>query len=649
MTDASQPDTTSPADQSPSLTIFSTTSENQPGLDSWGDPISDARLAELRDLTERQRAWAAQPDGERHVDSSVFTGVHLTGADVFWLAALAVAGPESDLDTLATRLRLHDYGHFPLSDLHLEGAVLQGAHLVDSFLSEAHLERADLSEAYLTGANLSRAYLDEAKVSKALLNRATLIEAHLERADLSNATLEHVYLNDAHLERANLSGAHLKESELKRVHLEGATLDGADLSEALLWDAFLTGADLHEADLHKARLEQVNLTGTHLERANLRAALLDGTILTEAHLEEADLNDAHLERTDLNRAHLERASLNDAHLERASLREAHLDGASLDSAYLEEADLSQAHLEEADLYQAHLERAYLSGAHLDRANLRTTHLDAAHLDDAHLDGADLRAAHLEGANLQQAHLEGANLQQAHLEGTILNDAHLADADLGVASLDKTTRLNGAILTRVRLDQATFDNTNLSVVDWDLVPVLGDEHIARVALDKDQKRKSRAIRATECAAAARAYRLLATKLKDQGLGDIADRYAYRAQVMQRKQRWYERRFGSYLASGFLSLLVGYGYRLHRILITYVLTVALFAALFWLAGSLGGPGANALRPDQAAQISLNAIHGRVFFAQFGLDTVQSWIATAESIAGIVIESLFVAVLLQRLFSR
>jgi hypothetical protein len=31
--------------------------------------------------------------------------------------------------------------------------------------------------------------------------------------------------------------------------------------------------------------------------------------------------------------------------------------------------------------------------------------------------------------------------------------------------------------------------------------------------------------------------------------------------------------------------------------------------------------------ALQISLNAIHGRVFFVQFGLDTLQSWLASAE----------------------
>jgi hypothetical protein len=53
--------------------------------------------------------------------------------------------------------------------------------------------------------------------------------------------------------------------------------------------------------------------------------------------------------------------------------------------------------------------------------------------------------------------------------------------------------------------------------------------------------------------------------------------------------------------------------------------------------------------AFQISLNAIHGRVFFAQFGLDTVQSWLATGESIVGIVIEGVFVAMLIQRFFGR
>ena len=44
--------------------------------------------------------------------------------------------------------------------------------------------------------------------------------------------------------------------------------------------------------------------------------------------------------------------------------------------------------------------------------------------------------------------------------------------------------------------------------------------------------------------------------------------------------------------------------------------------------------------ASQISLNGNHGRVFFVLFGLDTLQSRRATAESVVGIVIEGVSVA---------
>jgi hypothetical protein len=49
-----------------------------------------------------------------------------------------------------------------------------------------------------------------------------------------------------------------------------------------------------------------------------------------------------------------------------------------------------------------------------------------------------------------------------------------------------------------------------------------------------------------------------------------------------------------------------------------------------------------------VSLTAIHGRVFFEQFGF-SLKSWIAAVESVVGIVIEGVFVAMLIQRFFSR
>jgi hypothetical protein len=97
--------------------------------------------------------------------------------------------------------------------------------------------------------------------------------------------------------------------------------------------------------------------------------------------------------------------------------------------------------------------------------------------------------------------------------------------------------------------------------------------------------------------------------------------------------------------------GYGYRLVRIALDYVLIVALFAGGYLVSRPIANHACHSHRagaPD-ALQISLNAIQGRVFFAQFQLDTVQSWLATMESILGIVIERVFVAMLIQRFFGR
>lgn len=117
---------------------------------------------------------------------------------------------------------------------------------------------------------------------------------------------------------------------------------------------------------------------------------------------------------------------------------------------------------------------------------------------------------------------------------------------------------------------------------------------------------------------------------------------------------QRKVGGYLFSSLLAGLAGYGYRLWRIFLAYGLIVTLFAAGYFVTG-LGSSLATLTWQDvlhnapNALQISLNAIHGRVFFAQFGLDALQSWFATVESIVGIVIEGAFVAMLIQRFFGR
>jgi uncharacterized protein YjbI with pentapeptide repeats len=309
--------------------------------------------------------------------------------------------------------------------------------------------------------------------------------------------------------------------------------------------------------------------------------------------------------------------------------------------------LPNLHLEKADLRNARMEGADLRGAHLEGANLREAQLERANLTGAYLDGANLYQAQLTGANLGGAQLADADLRRTQLVNADLGGSHLERANLRFAKFDRETRLNGARFASVSLDQIVLDNTNLTVVLWEGVAPLGDEKRARAAKDDNGKRKSRSARIGEHEAALRANRLLATALRTQGLAEDADIFAYRAQLMQRRLRFQRRQFGRWLVSWGLALLSGYGYRLGRIFAAYAIVVLTFSGLFLLPSILNGAIPTIQQAADALQISINAIHGRVFFVQFGLDTLQSWLATAESVIGIVIEGVFVAMIIQRLF--
>jgi hypothetical protein len=99
-----------------------TPGQTEPVAGSWNDPndISDARQAEL---AASQRAWDQETThGERR---GPFDGVELSGADVFWLAACALAGTGGNTSDAERKLRAaHDDDSvrfkLDLSALHLE-------------------------------------------------------------------------------------------------------------------------------------------------------------------------------------------------------------------------------------------------------------------------------------------------------------------------------------------------------------------------------------------------------------------------------------------------------------------------------------------------------------------------------------------------
>jgi hypothetical protein len=295
----------------------------------------------------------------------------------------------------------------------------------------------------------------------------------------------------------------------------------------------------------------------------------------------------------------------------------------------------------------HLEGAYLRAAHLEGAILREAHLEGAYLRAAHLEGANLRWAHLEGAYLRAAHLEESTLILTHLERATLTLAHLDRATLIATFFDKYSLLNDAILTGVSLDQVSFDQTNLTVVNWSLVTTLGDDQTALAPRDTNGKPKTHDTRLGEYRAAVRANRLLAVSLRNQGMNEDADRFAYRAQVLQQQVLLRQRKFGAYLFARFIDGLAGYGYKPVRSLIAYLVLVLGFAAGYYTLGQTAGPH---LQWYEALVVSLTAFHGRGFFSQqFSPGAPQSILAAAEAVVGLIIEISFIATFTQRFLGK
>jgi hypothetical protein len=141
--------------------------------------------------------------------------------------------------------------------------------------------------------------------------------------------------------------------------------------------------------------------------------------------------------------------------------------------------------------------------------------------------------------------------------------------------------------------------------------------------------------------------LAAVLRSQGMRDQADRFSYRAQVLQRGVLRHRRRLGAALGSWFLDLISGYGYRPMRSLITYVFVILAFAAAYF---TLGGANGQALSWNEAIVISMTAFHGRGFFSSvFQPGDLQAAVAAVEAFVGLLIEIVFIATFTQRFFAR
>lgn len=295
------------------------------------------------------------------------------------------------------------------------------------------------------------------------------------------------------------------------------------------------------------------------------------------------------------------------------------------------------------------EQRKMAAVDMEGVDLSNARMENAHLRGAQLKGADLRGAQLKKADLTRTQLEGAYLGQGERRmSPRLADTSWADEE-GI----------GPQLVNIR-----WGDVNLAVVKWSQMKKLGDEYEAQQKkysedIDRPHKKgevKGNARRLEEYEAAVRANRQLAVALQDQGLNEDAARFAYHAQILQRKVFWYQvrecqvRQLGAYLFSGFLALLTGYGYRIWRIFAVYGCLIVVFAAIYYFfSPGFGHHLTWYQQVYQALVVSVTAFHGRTYAGQYGPDTVLGGVAALEGIVGLVIEGVFIAMLVQRFFGK
>jgi len=385
-------------------------------------------------------------------------------------------------------------------------------------------------------------------------------------------------------------------------------------------------------------MEKAILSEAQLEGAILNEAQLEGAVLIKAKLEQAQLIAAQLKGADFSQAELQGASLLRAQLQGAHMWMAQLQGAILERTQLEGADFGGAHMEGVHLIKAQLKGADFGGTHMEGALLMEAQIEGADFGGTHMEGALLMEAQIEGADFSQAQLKGVNFSQAQLEGAILNEIILAD-EHGVGP---------------RLVDAQWGNTNLTVVDWSQMSILGDEHEAQQKIS-DEEKKDKNARLHKYRIAVRSNRQLAVVLQAQGLNEDAARFAYRAQALQRNVSWLQmiqpkisvrkriQALGIWFFSWFLFLLAGYGYKPGRSFLAYLMVIGTFTALYLLLNPY-------LAWYEAIVVSMTAFHGRGFSpSTFSPGDPLSIASAVEAFVGLIIEVTFIATLTRRFFGQ
>lgn len=295
----------------------------------------------------------------------------------------------------------------------------------------------------------------------------------------------------------------------------------------------------------------------------------------------------------------------------------------------------------------------------EQASRVVVHFEGANLTGCDLRGASLRGVSLEHANLYKATLADAQLRGAKCSGAFLRETQLQGADLRLVTFDAETSLDDVVFAdgashSALLADVRWNSVSLARVKWFHLTVLGDEVRTRKPI-VEWGRSARLVREDAYDGAMRAYNQLAVALRNQGMTDVANRYTYRAQLMQRAILRLRRRYIQYVGSLFIDLLAGYGFRPGRSILMYLAVILWFANFYVWAShglfSLGLPPSHVqpLAWYEGLILSVSSFHGRGFQPFQNLNDPIAALAGIQAVFGLIIEVSFIATFTQRFFAR
>ena len=137
---------------------------------------------------------------------------------------------------------------------HLQGLVLEDAHIVDSSFVAADLNQLEMVDVLVEGSNFSGALMEEATLSRVVFKSCRMSGLSLPRSQMRDVSFEDVRLDDVNLrsctgERVLFDHVNLERGDLYAAHFTPTCFFDCDLRGVDLSGARLRGAKFHGSDL----------------------------------------------------------------------------------------------------------------------------------------------------------------------------------------------------------------------------------------------------------------------------------------------------------------------------------------------------------------------------------------------------------------